>query len=319
MRVLITGCSGFLGGHLADYLWSNYPKVEIHGLIRPGVSPDRFPESLRPLLHFGDLLAPESLSRALEESAPKIIFHLAGVSSVLSSIEQPKQAIQVNLLGTLNLLETVRKSPQSPTIILASSADTYGLVYSNELPLKETAAFRPLSPLAVSKAAQDLLGFQYFKLYKLKIIRVRLFELIGPRQPDCYFVSRLARQVAEVEKKKSPPVIKIPRAESKKDYIDVRDAVRALWLLSEKGEPGEVYNLGSGRAWSKSELIDLIVSLTRARLVIEKEDDPQPRFLEPPILLADISKIAKATSWKPQITLKQSLLDLLNYWRETIK
>ena len=318
MRVLITGFSGFVGSHLADYLRSNIKKAEIHGLIRPGVSPDRFPESFRPFLHFGDLLDPESLARVIGESAPELIFHLAGFSSSLSSAEQPEQAIKVNLLGTLNLLEAVRKSRLNPVIIIASSAEIYGLVYSNELPIKETAAFRPLSPLAVSKAAQDLLGFQYFKLHDLKIIRVRLFDLLGPRQPDFYFISRVARRIAEVEKKKSPPVIKISKAESKRDYTDVRDAVRALWWLAEKGEAGEAYNLGSGQARSKSELIDLMVSLTRARLVIETDEDSSPRFLEPPILLADISKIAKATGWKPQIILKQSLLDLLNYWRETI-
>jgi len=319
MRILITGFSGFVGSHLADYLRSNIQKAEIHGLVRPGTSLSRFPEASRSLLHFGDLLDPESLSRAIGESAPDRIFHLAGFSSSLSSVEQPDLAIKVNVLGTLNLLEAIRKSRLSPTIIISSSAEIYGLAYSNELPIKETSAFRPLSPLAVSKATQDLLGFQYFKLHGLKIVRVRLFDLIGPRQPDFYFVSGLAKKIAEVEKKKSPPVIKISSVEAKRDYTDVRDLVRALWLISDKGEPGEMYNLGSGQAWSRTELTNMMVRLTRARMVIEPEDPKQVKLLDPPILLADISKVVKQFDWKPQIGLKQSLLDLLNYWREEIK
>lgn len=320
MRVFITGLSGFVGSHLADYIRSNIQNVEIHGLVRPGGAPGHlFPATDQLHLHFGDLLDQNSLLKALEECRPDRIFHLAGFSSTHYSFDLPALAVKVNTMGTLNLLQAVRESRLNPTIIIASCGEIYGLAFADELPLKETAIFRPLNPLAVSKAAQDLLGFQFFKSFGLKIIRVRLFDLVGPRQPDFYFLSGVARQIAEIEKKKATPVIKVFNPEVKRDCTDVRDLVRALWLIAEKSEPGEVYNLGSGLAWSRSELVKMMVGLTRAKIVINTEENHSLRFPEPPILLADISRMMKLTGWKPQINLKQSLLDLLNYWREVIK
>lgn len=320
MRILITGISGFLGSHLTDFIRSSLQNVEINGLVRPGFPSGRIlAQSEKLHLHHGDLLDLSSLIKVLEESRPDLIFHLAGFSSSSFSFRLPATAIQTNVQGTLNLLQAVMECRLNPTIIIASCGEIYGLTYSDELPIKETAVFRPLSPLAVSKAAQDFLGFQYFRSHGLKIIRARLFDLLGPRQPDFCVISGLARQVAEIEKKKIPPVLKVPNPEAKRDYTDVRDIVRALWLVSEKGEPGEVYNLGSGLAWSRNELVKMIVGMTRAKIVVNPEETQGIKLCEPPILLADITRLVKLTGWKPQINLKQSLLDLLNYWRDVIQ
>lgn len=320
MRILITGLKGFVGRHLTDFIRSNIQNAEIHGLIRPCSLSEHFLTSSEILrVYFGDLLDITSLIKTLEECQPDRIFHLAGFSYTNFSSRLPALAIQTNILGTLNLLEAIIECRLNPTIIIASCGEIYGLAYSDELPLKETSNLRPLSPLAVSKAGQDLLGFQYYKARGLKVIRARLFDLVGPRQPEFSFISGLARQIAEIEKKKIPPVLKVPNPEAKRDYTDVRDMVKALWMVSEKGQPGEVYNLGSGLAWSRNDLVKMMVGMTRAKIVINFEENHSVKSVEPPILLADITRLVKLTGWKPQINLKQSLLDLLNYWREISK
>ncbi|MGB9905807.1 MAG: GDP-mannose 4,6-dehydratase [Candidatus Saccharicenans sp.] len=318
MRILITGISGFIGSHLADYLSQTLQQAEICGLVRPRSSLDnlvKIADHLR--LLEGDIRDPGSLLNVLATSRPDRIFHLAGQAAVDSSYNLAAETINTNVLGTVYLLEALKELQLKPVVVLVSSAEAYGLAYSDELPIKETASLRPLSPFGVSQAARDLLGFQYYKSYGLKIIRARVFHVLGPRQPAYYFLSSLARQIAEIEKKKRNPVLRLGNLENKKDYTDVRDLVRALWLISEKSEPGEAYNLGSGQAWSGNEMLKLVLGMTRAKMVLETEET-KTVFPEPPILLADISRLTRLTGWKPQISLKQSLLDLLNYWREKV-
>ncbi len=320
MRVLVTGIGGFIGSHLAEYLTQTLPEVEIFGLVRPRSCLCGLNRVVgRVKLIEGDVRDQISVLRALVEVRPDRIFHLAGQSSVEASFRIPDETFSVNTLGTVNLLEALLELHLNPVVLLASSAEAYGLAFLDELPIKETAALRPLNPFGVSKAAQDLLGFQYYKNYGLNIIRARIFNTLGPRQPIHYQVSRLASQIAEIEKKKREPVLNVGSLENKKDYIDVRDLVRALWLTADKGEPGEAYNLGSGQAWSGNEILKLMLGMTRARLMLEtvdKKNDKKNTLLEPPILLADINRLVKLTGWKPQISLKQSILDLINYWRE---
>ncbi|MCX8159477.1 MAG: GDP-mannose 4,6-dehydratase [Candidatus Saccharicenans sp.] len=316
MRVLITGISGFIGSHLAEYLTQALPNVEIFGLVRPRACVSalkKFGDRLR--LLEADVRDQGSMLKIMNEVRPDRIFHLAGQSAIEASFRTPNETFTTNALGTVHLLEALLEIQINPVVIIASSAEAYGLAYADELPLKETAPFRPLSPFGVSKAAQDLLGFQYYKTYGLKVIRARIFNTLGPRQPLHYQASSLARQIAEIEKKKREPVLKVGNLENKKDYTDIRDLVRALWLVSEKSQPGEVFNLGSGQAWSGNEILKLMLGMTRAKLVLEN-DDKKSQLPEPPILLADISRLVRLTGWKPQISLKQSILDLINFWRE---
>lgn len=318
MRVLVTGISGFIGSHLAEYLTQALPNVELFGLVRPRACVTTLKKVVdRIKVVEADVRDQASVLKALSEIRPERIFHLAGQSAVEASFRVPAETFSINALGTVNLLEALLELQINPVVLIASSAEVYGLAYADELPLKETAAFRPLSPYGVSKATQDLLGFQYYKSYGLKVIRARIFNTLGPRQPVYYQASSLARQIAEIEKKKREPVLKVGNLETKKDYTDIRDLVRALWLISEKSEPGEVLNLGSGQAWSGNEILKLMLGMTRAKLVLETEDK-KSTWPEPPILLADISRLVRLTGWKPQISLKQSVLDLINYWREQV-
>ncbi len=316
MRVLITGISGFIGSHLAEYLTQALPNLELFGLVRPRACLSALKKVAdRIKILEADARDQGSMLKALSEVRPDRIFHLAGQSAVEVSFRAPAETFSTNALGTVHLLEALLELQINPVVLIASSAEIYGLAYADELPLKETAAFRPLNPFGVSKAAQDLLGFQYYKAYGLKVIRARIFNTLGPRQPVYYQVSSLARQIAEIEKKKRDPVLKVSNLENKKDYTDIRDLVRALWLISEKSEPGEVFNLGSGQAWSGNEILKQMLGMTRVKLVVES-DDKKSTLPEPPILLADISRLVRLTGWKPQISLKQSILDLINYWRE---
>jgi GDP-4-dehydro-6-deoxy-D-mannose reductase len=318
MRILITGINGFIGSHLAEYLAHNLQQVEIFGLRRLRASLENLKKVVDKInLLEGDIRDFPSLINVLYNVRPDRIFHLAGQSAIDHSFTMPAETFCTNLLGTVNLLEAIKETKLNPQIILASAGEAYGLTYTDELPMKENSPLRPLSPFGVSKACQDLLGFQYYKTYGLKIIRVRIFNSIGPRQPDYYFVSSLAKQIAEIEKKKKNPVLAVGNLENKRDYTDVRDLVRALWLVSEKSEPGEALNLGSGQAWSGQELLKLIMAMTRTKLVVQT-DEKKLHQSEPAILLADISRLVKLTGWKPQINLKQSMLDLLNYWRELV-
>jgi len=318
MRILATGISGFVGSHLAEYVCSNLQNVEIYGLVRPRSSLQNLRKVIDKVkLIEGDLRDSTSVLNILDEIRPDRIFHLAGQSAVKASFDLPAETFLINALGTINLFEALRELHLNPRILIAGAAQAYGLTSTDELPMKETSFFRPLSPLAVSKAAQDLLGFQYFKNYGLKTIRVRMFNALGPRQPEYHFASSLAKQIAEIEKKKRTAVLFVGNLETKRDYTDVRDLVRGLWLISEKGDEGEVYNLGSGQCWAGNEILKAMLAMTRAKVVVEVEEK-RLRPSDPPILLADITRVNKLTGWKPQINLKQSLLDLLNYWREAV-
>ncbi len=318
MRILVTGVSGFIGSHLAEYINSNLKQNELYGLIRPRSSLANLQKlSGQVKFYTGDLMEFHSLLAPLDEIRPDLVFHLAGQGAPSFSWSLPASIMEVNLVGTINLLEALRELRLNPRVIIAGAGEAYGLAFADELPMKESSHFRPLNPFGVSKAAQDMLGFQYFKSYNLKIIRARLFSTVGPRQPEYYFISSLAKQIAEIEKKKKDPILYAGNLENKRDYTDVRDLVRALWLVAEKGEDGEAYNLGSGQAWFGQEILKTILSMTRAKILVETEEK-RFRPADPPILLADINRLVKLTAWKPQINLKQSLLDILNYWRDEI-
>ncbi len=183
--------------------------------------------------------------------------------------------------------------------------------------MKETNPLRPLSPYAVSKVTQDLLGYQYFRSYGLPIIRTRGFNHTGPRRGEVFVTSNFAKQVAEIEAKKKAPVIHVGNLEAKRDFTDVRDMVRAYWLSLEKGQAGEVYNLGTGRAYAMQEVLDLLLSLSKVKVKVEV-DPARLRPSDVPILLPDCSKFVTLTGWKPTIPFSKTLEDLLNYWRERV-
>jgi GDP-4-dehydro-6-deoxy-D-mannose reductase len=205
-----------------------------------------------------------------------------------------------------------------PLIHIAGSSEEYGLVFPEELPIKETNALRPLSPYGVSKVAQDLLAYQYFKSYGLKAVRTRAFNHTGPRRPEVFVTSNFAKQIVEIEKGKRKPVIYVGNLNAVRDFSDVRDVVRAYSLALDKGVPGEVYNIASGKGLKIQELLDKLVALSNVDLKIE-QDTQRLRPADVELLIGSPEKFQKATGWKPEIPFEKTLKDMLNYWRERIK
>ena len=318
MNVLITGITGFAGSHLAEYILAHHPGVQVHGIIRWRSRMDNVAAILGKVeLHEADLKDMVSLKKVLAACRPERIFHLAAQSFVPTSWRLPAETFMINSVGQINLFESILDLKLDPRIQIAGSSEEYGMVHPDEVPMKETNPLRPLSPYAVSKVAQDLLGYQYFKSYGLKVIRTRGFNHTGPRRGDVFVTSNFAKQMAEIEKGKREPVIHVGNLDAKRDFTDVRDMVRAYWLAAEKGEPGDVYNLGSGSAISMHELLEMLTALSKTKFRVQV-DPERLRPSDVQILLADSSKFRKLTGWAPTIPFEKTLSDLLDYWRERV-
>ena len=318
MRVLITGITGFAGSHLADYLLAEQPEVEIFGFQRWRSRTENIEHLAGKIqLREADLRDYTSIHQVLEEVEPDAIFHLAAQSFVPTSWRAPAETLSTNIIGQTHIFEAVRTLQQDPVIQIAGSSEEYGLVLADEVPIKETNPLRPLSPYAVSKVAQDLLAYQYHQSYGLKTVRTRGFNHTGPRRGDVFVTSNFAKQIASIEAGLQEPVIRVGNLESVRDFTDVRDTVRAYWLAVEKGRPGEVYNIASGREITIRQLLDKLVQLSRTQ--VEVEVDPErlrPSDVE--VLIGDASKFHADTGWEPTIPLEQTLEDLLDFWRERV-
>jgi GDP-4-dehydro-6-deoxy-D-mannose reductase len=319
VKVLISGITGFAGSHLAEYILREKTNVEIYGIVRWRSREENIRHIKKYLkLYEADMRDFTSMLCLIELIKPDYIFHLAAQSFVPTSWIAPSETLTTNINGQLNIFEAVRYVKLDCRIQLACSSEEYGMVYQDELPIKETNPLRPLSPYAVSKVAQDYLGYQYYMSYGIKIIRTRGFNHTGPRRGEVFVTSNFAKQIAEIEAGLKEPVIYVGNLDSKRDFTDVRDMVRGYWLALEKGIPGEVYNISSGKAYSIREVLDMLLSLSSNQ--IEVKVDPQRlRPSDVPVLLGDNTKFCSQTGWKPTIPFKQTLSDLLNYWREKIK
>jgi len=318
MRALITGITGFAGSHLADFILETHPEVDVYGLVRWRSRMENI-RHIQDRIHLveADLKDMVSLKKALAEIEPDRIFHLAAQSFVPTSWRCPGETFAINSIGQINLFEAVLDLGLTPRIQIAGSSEEYGLVHPDEVPMKESNPLRPLSPYAVSKVAQDFLGYQYFMSYGLHIVRTRGFNHTGPRRGEVFICSNFARQIVEIEKKLRDPVLFVGNLEAKRDFTDVRDTVRAYWLSLEKGEAGEVYNIGTGVAYTAREILDKLLALTEEDVRVEVD----PLRLRPSdvmILLSDTSKFRTISGWEPLIPFEQSLQDLLEYWRERL-
>lgn len=317
MKVLITGISGFAGSFLAEYLLKK--KLEIFGTYIERSSPLNLKtiEDELNLLKL-DLLDSSSVLSTIGKVKPDYIFHLAALTSPKDSFESPYPTIENNIKAQLNILESLHKLDMKKTkILIVSSAEIYGLVNKEDLPINEHTEFRPTNPYAVSKLAQDFLGLQYFLSYGLEIVRVRPFNHIGPRQSDNFVVGRFAKKIAEIEKGNIEPTLKVGNLEAKRDFTDVRDMVRAYFLAIEKGKSGEVYNLGSGTSYKISEVLEKLINMSKKKISIE-EDSSLLRPSDNPELVCDFTKFKNLTGWSPEISIEQTLQDTLEYWRNII-
>ena len=318
MRVLITGITGFAGSHLADYLLADHPEVEIFGICRWRSRRENIRHlGDRVTLMEGDLRDEASLRQVVAESRPEAIFHLAAQSYVPTSWRAPTETLTTNIAGQSNLFEAVRAAGLDPVIQIAGSSEEYGLVLPDEVPIRESNPLRPLSPYAVSKVAQDMLAYQYFRSYGMKTVRTRGFNHTGPRRGEVFVSSNFAKQIASIEAGLQEPVIRVGNLDAVRDFTDVRDMVRAYWLAVTKATPGEVYNLGSGRGITIRDLLDLLLGMSEARVEIQVDPERlRPSDVE--VLLADSSKFRDETGWQPVIPLEKTLEDLLDFWRQRI-
>lgn len=316
MKALITGISGFAGSHLANHLL-NIGGYEVIGTYLDPSSLDNFTDKDKIRLHKINLLDKEATENLIAAEKPELLFHLAALTSPRNSYENPTETFVNNISAQIAIFESLKKHELFNTkILVVSSAEVYGLVSKNNLPIDEDTPFNPTNPYAVSKLAQDFLGLQYFLSHKLKIVRVRPFNHVGPRQAPIFVISAFAKRVVEIEKGKEK-IMKVGSLNSKRDFTDVRDMVKAYVLALEKGKLGDVYNLGSGKSYEISEILEMIIQMSNVK--IEKQIDKS--LLLPsdnPELVCDFSKFEKLTGWKPVIPLNKTLEDTLDYWRNIL-
>jgi GDP-4-dehydro-6-deoxy-D-mannose reductase len=315
MRVLITGITGFVGSYMAEHALAR--GAEVYGSSRWRSKTENI-EHIRSKITLieSDLRDLSSVRNLLETASPDCVVHLAAQSFVGASWSTPAETLSTNIISQVNVLEAVRGLKMAPRFLVVGSSEEYGLVSEDELPIRETNALRPLSPYAVSKVAQDMMGYQYFKSYGLPIVRSRAFNHEGPRRGDVFVTSNFAKQVAEIEAGLRDPVVYVGDLKPRRDYSDVRDVVRGYWLLLERGEPGEVYNLCSGRSWAIQQVLDFLLEQSTVKGITVKTDPTRLRPSDVMILEGDPSKIEKAVGWKVEIPFERTLRDLLGYWRQ---
>ena len=316
-KVLVTGATGFAGSYLCEHLVTKNYKVFGTYILDDSLSNIK---DIRDKTEFFklDISNAKNVSSSIKKIKPDLIFHLAALTSPKKSFDDPSITITNNIVAEMNVLNAVKENRLINTnILIISSADIYGMVTEENLPIDEDTPFMPLSPYAVSKIAQDFLGLQYFLAYGLRIIRVRPFNHIGPRQSSHFVVSSIARKIAEIEKGIRKPVLGVGNLDAKRDFTDVRDMVKAYLLVLEKGKLGEVYNIGSGTSYKISDILKMVLSLSKSKIIVER-DKSLFRLVDIPDLICNPAKFVKVSNWKPEIKISQTLKDTLDYWRNIV-
>ncbi len=310
MKALIIGAAGFVGKYLLAHLSETYP-WQLYATKLPQEDIQFDHATILDL----NILKKEDILHTLKEIQPDYIFHLAAQSSVALSWKKPALTVDINIKGCLNLLDAIREADLSPKILLIGSGEEYGHISSENIPVSEGTLPRPGNIYAATKVCQNMIGSIYAQAYHMDVMLVRAFNHIGPEQAPAFVVSDFCKQVAEIEKGNSEPVIRVGNLSAKRDFTDVRDVVRAYGLLIQHGQAGETYNIGSGHAIAIQELLDRILQLSNSNITVET-DMNKLRPVDVPIIEADISKLQACISWKPEIPLDQTLLETLNYWRQ---
>lgn len=325
-RILITGLTGFVGSHLAEHILTNHPTARIIGLKRWRSPTDNVAHLLRDervAFIDGDLVDELSMRQVIKQADADYVFHLAAQSYVPYSYHAPRVTLEVNAIGTANLLEAIRLhrdgTGKDPYIHVCSSSEVYGQPAPEEVPIKETQPLRPISPYGVSKVTEDLLGLQYWVAYKIKTIRTRMFTHTGPRRGEVFVEAAFAKQVVECEKKLRD-VIHVGNLESVRTFADVRDAVDAYCQLLVKCPPGEVYNIGGERTMTVGEMLDLLIAKSRLTRRPKIESDPTLfRPADVTLQIPDCSKFVAVTGWKPKYSFERTLVEMLEYFRRTVR
>lgn len=308
MKSLIIGGAGFVGAYLIRHLRDDLK----HEVIATKMPHEEVVEHVS--VYDLNILEKDSIVHLLNEVRPDYIFHLAAQSSVAVSWKNPALTIDVNIKGSVNLLDAIRELDYAPRVLLIGSGEEYGRILPEESPISEDNRLRPGNIYAATKACQNMIGKIYADAYNMDIMMVRAFNHTGPNQAPIFVVADFCKQVADIEKGLQEPVMSVGNLSARRDFTDVRDVVRAYGLLIEKGEKGQTYNIGSGQAVAIEDILKMIIS--NAKCKIEIVVDPEKiRPIDVPIIEADITKLRSHTEWIPQISLEQTIFETLEYYR----
>lgn len=319
-KILITGITGFVGSHMADYILDNHENIDLYGTIRWHLSKTNNIEKIinKIKLYDCNLVDPFSTLSLIEKIKPDIIFHFAAESFVSPSWNNPLQYMNVNYNGTVNLLEAIKKYTPDCYFQIPGSGEEYGEIYQNEIPIKPETVLRPVNPYAVTKISQDLIGYVYYKSYGLNVIRTRAFNHEGPRREKVFGIPWYAYQISQIEKGLQEPLIKVGEIDDKRNFTHVKDIVKAYWLSIEKCKPGDLYLVGSEEEesiFTFRQALETLISMSNVNNIKYKIDQQYVRPTNVPLLIADTSKFKEATGWTPKISFNQILKDTLDYWR----
>ena len=309
MKVLIIGAAGFVGSYLVHHLKNDLQwevavtKLPQETLAIPDIS-----------VYDLDILDKDSIQKLLEALRPDAILHLAAQSSVGLSWKNPDLTIDINIKGSIHVLDSIRTLDYKPRVLLIGSGEEYGHILPGESPILETNVLRPGNIYAATKACQNMLGKIYADAYGMDIISVRAFNHIGPNQAPLFVVADFCKQVAEIEAGLLPPVIYVGNLSAARDFSDVRDVVRAYGLLIQYGTAGETYNVGSGHAIAIEEILQKILAQAKVPIQVQV-DESKLRPVDVPIIEANTTKLCQCTDWKPEISIDQTITDVLKYWR----
>lgn len=321
-KVLITGTTGFVGSHLADYLLT-MPEVEVHGIRRWHLSRmDHVAHIMDQIIwHDCNMLDATAVRKVIREAQPDIIFHMAAESFVSPSWDNPREYMDTNYLGTVNFLDAIREIKPDIKFHIPGSGEEYGDIHPDELPINEFTVLRPVNPYAVTKVAQDLIGYVYFRSYGIPVYRTRTFNHEGPRRENVFGIASYAYQIARIEKGLQPPTVRIGDTGDKRNFTHVKDIVRAYWLAVHKCEPGELYLVGSDendKVYTFQEALESLIAMSTIPGITW---ETEPKFVRPtkvPYLIGNTKKFRSVTGWSPEIGFQEILLDTLNYWREKV-
>lgn len=327
MKALITGITGMVGSHLADFLLENTSWV-IYGMCRWRSPLDNVNHLLprvnkgdRVYFLYGDLRDYISIQNVVKEAKPDYVFHLAAQSYPQTSFTSPLDTFDTNIQGTERLLEALRSCTGiNPVIHVCASSEVYGRVPKDKLPINEECTFHPASPYAISKVGTDLVGRFHAEAYGQKIMTTRMFTHTGARRGDVFAESTFAKQIAMIEADMIPPVIKVGNLGSLRTWSDVRDAVRAYYLLVTVSPiPGEYYNIGGTYSCTIGDMLNYLISLSTRKDITIEVDPARLRPIDADLQVPDTGKFKKHTGWEPQIPFENTMQDLLNYWRERVR
>ena len=334
-KVLITGVTGMVGSHLCDFLLEN-TDWDIYGVCR-WRSPmdnvqhlfDLVNKKERVFFEYADLNDQISLIHVISDVKPDYVFHLAAQSYPQTSFTAPIDTLNTNILGTARFLESIRmvmhdNEDYKPVIHVCASSEVFGKIPAEKLPengINEECSFHPASPYAISKVGTDLLGRYYAEAFNMTVMTTRMFTHTGPRRGDVFHESTFAKQIAMIEAGLIDPVVKVGNLKSLRTYADVRDAVRAYYMLvTVNPQPGEYYNIGGTYTCEVGDTLNTLISMSTAKDKIKVEEDPERlRPIDADLQVPDCSKFKEHTGWEPEIPFEKTMGDLLDYWRERIK